>query len=377
MGVMADGNVIMYDATVDSFTVSRKDVAALSGAYAASSFGQFVVGNTLMNSSLVPIGSLGASTNPAAGFAFTPTGALMTGTGSGAGLIQRVDTQSIFLSAATRIAETPATVALGFAFTRTLAPLANGSAIVELTTSGLLALPVAFDAAVAPPQIGKIVNAADLTKPVAPGGLVSLFGTNLSPVNMATNQIPLPTALAESCMTVNGTLIPMIFASPTQINAQLPFNTVGNSSLVIYTPGGISDTFNFAVQPTAPSVFRTSTGVATIVRNIDGKFITNDTPIHLNQNLTIYLTGMGITTPAVLAGNPSPTNPPAQALVQPTVTIGGSSIFVLWAGLAPNQVGVYQINTLVPFHGIPTGDNIPFKITQGGVSTTILLKVSE
>jgi uncharacterized protein (TIGR03437 family) len=377
MGVMADGNVILYDATVDSFTVSRKDVTALSGAYAANSFGQFLVGSTLMNSSLVPVATLGSSTTPAAGFSFTTTGALLTGPGSTTGLLQRVDAVSLLSEAPTRLAETPASNAPGFAFTRTLAPLWNGNSIVELTTSGLLALPVAFDAAVAPPQISQIVNAADLTKPVAPGGLVSLFGTNLSPTNMATNQIPLPTALADSCMSVNGTLLPLLFASPTQINAQLPFNATGQSSLVLYTPGGISDTFNFTVLPTAPSVFRTANGTATIIRDVDGQYITNNTPIHLNETLTIYLTGMGGTTPSVAPGAPAPSSPLAVATVQPTITIGGSSIFVLWAGLAPKQVGVYQINALVPFHGIPTGDNIAFKITQGGASTTILLKVEE
>jgi uncharacterized protein (TIGR03437 family) len=377
MGVMPDGNMLLYDATVDSFTVSRKDVAALSGAYAASSFGQFVVGNTLLNSSLGPVASLGNSTGPASGFAFTTTGALLTGPGSNGGLIQRVDPVALRSEAPIRTVETPASNTPGFAFTRTLAPLANGNSIVELTTSGLVALPVAFDAAVAPPKVSQIVNAADLTKPVAPGGLVSLFGTNLSPTNMATNQIPLPTALADSCMSVNGTLLPLLFASPTQINAQLPFNATGNSSLVLYTPGGISDTFNFTIQATAPSVFRTANGTATIIRNIDGQYITNNTPIHLNEYLTIYLTGMGGTTPSVAPGAAAPSNPLAVATVQPTITIGGSSIFVLWAGLAPKQVGVYQINALVPFRGIPTGDNVAFKITQGASSTTILLKVSE
>jgi uncharacterized protein (TIGR03437 family) len=367
----------LYDATVDSFTISRKDFAALAGAYAASSFGPFVVGNTLLNQSLVPVGTLGTTTAAPAGFAFTATGALLTGASGGAGVIQRVDPVTTQAVAPTRIVETPASNTPGFAFTRTLAPLANGNSIVELTQSGLLVLPVAFDAAVAPPQVSQIVNAADLTKPVAPGGLVSLFGTNLSPTDMATNQIPLPTALADSCMSVNGTLLPLLFASPTQINAQLPFNTTGLSSLVLYTPGGISDTFNFTVQPTAPSVFRTANGTATIIRDIDGQFITNNTPIHLNEYLTIYLTGMGGTTPSVAPGAASPSNPLAVATVQPTITIGGSSIFVLWAGLAPNQVGVYQINALVPFHGIPTGNSIPFKITQGTASTTIMLKVSE
>jgi uncharacterized protein (TIGR03437 family) len=375
MGVMPDGNVILYDATVDSFTVSRKDVAALSGAYAASSYGQFVVGNTLMNQSLVPVGTLSTSTTAAAGFAFTATGSLLTGPGSTTGMIQRVDTTSLLSEAPTRLAEIPAASPTGFAFTRTLAPLANGNAIVELTTSGLLALPAAFDAAVAPPQISQIVNAADLTKPVAPGGLVSLFGSNLAPTNMATSQIPLPTALAQSCMSVNGTLLPLLFASPAQINAQLPANATGNSSLVLYTPGGVSNTFNFTIQATAPSVFRTSAGTATIIRNSNGKLVTSDNPVQLNDQLTIYLTGMGATLPSVASGTASPSSPLAVATVQPTITIGGAGIFVLWAGLAPKQVGVYQINAQVPFHGIPEGDNIAFTITQGTASTTIYLKV--
>ncbi len=64
---------------------------------------------------------------------------------------------------------------------------------------------------------------------------------------------------------------------------------------------------------------------------------------------------MGGTSPTVAPGAAALSKPLAVASVQPTITIGGSSIFVLWAGLAPKQVGVYQINALVPFHGILLG----------------------
>jgi uncharacterized protein (TIGR03437 family) len=399
MGAMPDGNVILYDATVDSFTISRKDFTALSGAYAANSFGQFIVGNNLLNQSLVPSGTLTSSASAVTGFAFTATGALLTGaensattgsTGSTggflggaptaaaptAGIIQRVNFSAYSTQAPTRIVETPALNATGFSFTRTLAPLLDGNSVAQLTTSGLLAIPAAFDAAVAPPKVTSIVNAGDLTKPVAPGALVSLFGTNLSPTNMASSQIPLPTALADSCMSVNGTLLPLLFASPTQINAQLPANAIGNSSLVIYTPGGVSDTFNFAIQSTAPSVFRTSTGSAIIIRNNNGQLVTSNNPVQLNDYLTIYLSGMGATTPSVAAGNAAPSNPLAVATVQPTATLGGAPIFVIWAGLAPKQVGVYQVNVLVPFHGIPEGDSIALTINQGGAATTVNVKVN-
>mgnify|MGYP000638495536 CR=1 FL=1 len=39
--------MFLYDANVDSFTVSRKDLTELKGGYAASSFGDYVVGNTI------------------------------------------------------------------------------------------------------------------------------------------------------------------------------------------------------------------------------------------------------------------------------------------------------------------------------------------
>ena len=64
----------------------------------------------------------------------------------------------------------------------------------------------------------------------------------ISPVNLATKEIPLPTALADSCLTVNGVPIPMLFVSSTLINAQLPFNVDGNATMVLRTPGGVSET---------------------------------------------------------------------------------------------------------------------------------------
>jgi uncharacterized protein (TIGR03437 family) len=97
----------------------------------------------------------------------------------------------------------------------------------------------------------------------------------------------------------------------------------------------------------------------------------------LNAKLTIYLTGMGFTTPAVDTGEGGPSAPPAIASFAPTVTLGGANIFVLSTELVPNQVGVYQIEVQVPFHHIPTGSNIPLTITQGAYSTTVNVKVEE
>ena len=93
-----------------------------------------------------------------------------------------------------------------------------------------------------------MVNAGNFGADVAPGGLISVFGTQLSPINMASSEIPLPTALANSCLSVNGLPVPILFVSPDQVNAQMPFQAIGDVTLILRTPGGISNNFNLVIR---------------------------------------------------------------------------------------------------------------------------------
>jgi uncharacterized protein (TIGR03437 family) len=390
MMASSDGSVMLYDANSDTFTVSRKDFAALSGAYAASNFNLYVVGNNLLDSSLVPVTQFQSGTGSASGFAFVDLTAfrstaapVATGLQSTSpGIIERLDLTNVSNTAslATPMVEAPLLGNASSAFTRTLVPLANQSAIINLSVSGITILPPNYDAAVAPPKINKVVNAADLTTNIAPGGLITLFGAQLSPVNLASSEMPLPTALANSCLTVNGLPMPILFVSPTQVNAQMPFETIGNVTLTLRTPGGTSDNYNLLVESNAPSVFQVlapdKTTVSTVFRNDDGLLVTSSHPIHRkgNEALVIYVTGLGVTSPAVASGMPSPTNPLSIALTAPTVTLGGVSLPVLFYGLAPGEVGVYQINVSVP-GSVPNGFPVPLVISQGSSSTSLAVRV--
>jgi uncharacterized protein (TIGR03437 family) len=247
---------------------------------------------------------------------------------------------------------------------------------MNLTVSGVTALPWSYYASVAPPQITSVVNAGEGGSDIAPGGLISVYGNQLSPVNMASSEIPLPTALANSCLSVNGQPVPILFVSPNQVNAQMPFQAIGDVTMILRTPGGQSDNYNLIIQPNAPSVFMSTVGpndnVASVVRDDDNQLVTPSHPIHRSSNtpLTIYLTGLGPTAPSVGTGQPGPSNPVAVTLTQPTVTLGGVNLSVLFSGLAPGLVGVDQINVSVPFT-VPEGMSVPLAITQGSVSTTI------
>ena len=66
----ADGSVMLYDANVDTFTISRKDFNTLGGAYAASSYGQYAIGNMIFDSSLVQTSTIQPTTGTSSGFAF-------------------------------------------------------------------------------------------------------------------------------------------------------------------------------------------------------------------------------------------------------------------------------------------------------------------
>jgi uncharacterized protein (TIGR03437 family) len=349
-----------------------------------------VVGNYLLDSSLVSSGQLGTSGGSPSGFAFVDQNGYLTsavapsggGQSTAPGTITQLNLASPGgASLATPMVEAPLLGTTGAMLTRTVAPLYSRNSIINLSVSGFTVLPWSYAAAVAPPAISSVVNAADFTSGIAPGGLISVFGTQLSPINLANSEIPLPTALANSCLTVNGAPVPVLFVSPSQINAQMPFEAIGDVTVILQTPGGTSNNYNLQVLPGAPSVFMSGTAgpetnVPTIVRSDNNLLVTDSNPVHRDSNeyLVIYLTGLGQTNPAVADGLPGPSSPLAVPLTAPTVTLGGVSLPVAFYGLAPGEVGVYQINVKVA-SSIPTGLSVPLVISQGSYTTSLSLRV--
>ncbi|HEX7423114.1 MAG TPA: hypothetical protein VF311_04390, partial [Terriglobales bacterium] len=400
---MADGTVALYDADNDNcgpdmrgcgFVASRHDLGGLSGAYAALSDDMFAVGGHILNRALVPIGqtdvggvSSGVSTAQNLGlFVGAPTG-------SHTGMIERFDMDQLTAIRPVRTAESPLvttafTAPIGqigqtiLPFSRTLAPLPNKQSIVMLSTSGFTVLPSNYDTAAAapPPTVSKVNSAADGSPAVAPGGLISIFGTNFNTSSQSAGQAPLPRTLAGTCVSVNNESIPLLFVSPTQINAQLPFDLIGTGSLVVRNSVGVTGPFTFPIFPTAPAIFLSGTagpqtGLATVFRANDNfSLVTLSNPIHPKDILVIFATGMGLTSPEPATGDASPSNPLAMVTALPVVTLGGTPLDVLFAGLAPGEVGVYQVNVAVP-SSAAEGLQLPLTITQGGQSTTVQVRL--
>ncbi|MFM2125918.1 MAG: hypothetical protein RL328_2369, partial [Acidobacteriota bacterium] len=378
----ADGSVLLYDAALDTFTVSRKDLAGLTGPYAASTSGDYVIGNRIFNPSLVPVRTITPTTGGASGFTFVARNGFFASaeTQSGPGILSRVNAADGVALQPTRTAEAPLLPTTNDPFTRTAAVLNTRGTILLLTQSGIEVLPADYDAAVTAPKILSVVSAADGVSSVAPGGLFTIWGSNLSAANLAANALPLPTVLGDSCLTVNDQPTPLLFVSPGQVNAQMSYQNTGAVKLAMHTPSGVSPVFDLTVKSSAPSVFRAAVAPGevfpTIVRTANNLMATDSNPIRRNEVIVIYLTGLGGVTNGVTAGQAAPGNPPAQTLQQPEVTIGGVGAPVLFSGLTPGLVGLYQINLTVP-GSAPKGLGIPLTIVQGGVTHTVNVRVVE
>ena len=116
------------------------------------------------------------------------------------------------------------------------------------------------------------------------------------------------------------------------------------------------------------------TGLPTVIRADNNQYVDDTNPIRQGDTLVIWLTGMGLTTPTVAAGSAAPSSPLALASSQPIVTLGGTPLQIEYAGLAPGEVGVYQINVGVP-KSVTLGMSQPLVITQGGGATTLNFRV--
>jgi uncharacterized protein (TIGR03437 family) len=244
------------------------------------------------------------------------------------------------------------------------------------------------------PQVSNngVVNGAsfDSTIPVAPGSLVSIFGTSLAAKIATADSIPLATSRAEAdvqSVTFNNIPAPLLYVSDKQINAQVPANvlpagvTAGTATLVVNRSTGASTPVNVTVGPFSPAIFTTPGPSGTILGvaiNPDGSVaapvgaipggFTHPAKAGDPGQLVIYVDGLGAVTPPVADGHNTVDGLRTDTTV-PTVLVGGVPLTPSFAGLSPNFVGLGQINVFLP-PSVPTGDAVTLQLEVGGITTS-------
>jgi uncharacterized protein (TIGR03437 family) len=226
-----------------------------------------------------------------------------------------------------------------------------------------------------------IVNAASYAAgPAAPGSLATIFGQAMTPLALGATGTPLPDSLAGIAVMVNGTAAPLFFASPGQINFQLPWNLVdkNEAELAVSAPGFAEKAVKIAIASYAPGLFTTGApdgqGIVAIAGTATfaapAGTLPGARPANRGEYVTIYCNGLGAVSSPPSTGAVSPSDPLARTIAQPAVTIGGQSADVSFSGLAPGLVGVYQINAQVPASSA-TGDAVPIVVAIGGARSNV------
>jgi uncharacterized protein (TIGR03437 family) len=234
------------------------------------------------------------------------------------------------------------------------------------------------------PVISTVVIAANAPgNALAPGSIASLYGSNLAGFQSAADSPPpLPVTLAGTTLTLLENTLPLLYVSPGQINFQLPFITINvpKQTTLTVTQGLLSTTIPLTLTPFAPSLFTTNsqgTGQAAALVNNTLTLVApvgmfpDSRPAMKGEFVEFYCTGLGNVTAGnnqPLLGGPSPSSPPAETLVKPTVTIGNANATVTFSGLAPGFAGLYQVNLQIPDTS-PSGNAVPVVLTIGGVNS--------
>jgi len=284
----------------------------------------------------------------------------------------------------------------------TWTPRAAGSAVTVLVTAFLAVgetsiggqatitgtVQAASGAASASP--GFLANSASYLLPgqVTAGSWVSIFGDRLADSESQVNAAPYPNALAGTQVLLGETPLPVLFVSAGQVNALIPYSLSSsvNHPLLIQRDGTTSVPLNVTQADLLPAIYSTDqsgTGQGAIqIANTSSLAAPlgaypGSQPVQPGQFITIFASGLGsvLNTPA--DGAAAPSSPPfATTTLTPTVTIGGVPATVIqYSGLAPGQVGLYQVNVQVP-PGAPIGGAVPVVISIGGdVSNTVTIAV--
>lgn len=200
-----------------------------------------------------------------------------------------------------------------------------------------------------------IINAASFapfTSGVAPGELLSIYGSNLAASTVVTQGgVAFPSTLGGVRVLFNNRPGALYFVSPGQIAAVVPYGTTeGVVQVQVERDGATSNAVTMFRYLTSPGIFsqaQSGEGIGAVL-HADFTLVTEAKPARPGQVIQVFLTGLGAVFPAIADGAPgsSTLNQTAPGTVK--AFVDNLAADVSYAGLAPLLSGLYQVNLKVP-----------------------------
>jgi uncharacterized protein (TIGR03437 family) len=255
-------------------------------------------------------------------------------------------------------------------------------AISSNAANGPTTIPIEFDVLTPGPPVAYYQGVLDnalfaVGDPLAPGGIVAVFGEQLSDSVAKAQTLPLTTSLGGATVLVNGIPAPIYYASPGQLNFQIPYETAPGPAVVeVQRDNQTGNSVSVAVLSAVPRILPLGFGGYGIVLLSDNvTFAIPTTPGIPSRPATagvdtvvFYALGFGQTSPPAQDGQASPAGQVAAAqfvIGQSVFANTGVNVTPAYVGLTPGSVGLYQINVAIPANA-PKGSSIPVYLDMGG-----------
>jgi len=224
---------------------------------------------------------------------------------------------------------------------------------------------------------------------LAPGMIASMYaqGGKFADDTVVASTSTLPKELADTQVLVNDVPTPLFFVSPGQINYQVPWGTPSGTdadvTVIKKSTGQVLASSLVRIVDVSPGFFTaTANGRGQIsALNQDNTVNSISNPVGRGQVIQLYGTGIGRVSNQPADGEPSPGGPLAEG-EKPDVVINGRTVpaaDVLYSGLAPGFVGLWQLNVKIP-DIVPPGNNISVLVllrsvpSQNNLGTVIAVK---
>jgi uncharacterized protein (TIGR03437 family) len=265
----------------------------------------------------------------------------------------------------------------------------TGNLYVADTGNNVVRLLTRVATPVGPPLISLngIVGASQFGQfsSAAPSSWIEIYGSGLAAGTRSWRTsdfqgVNAPTSLDGTYVTIGGQPAFVEFISPGQLNVQVP-STIGTGPqrVVVTTNLGTSPAYVLGVSPLEPGLYApsfTNLGGKQYVwaQLTDGSIVMppgsvagiSSRQAKPGETIVMYGVGFGAVSPSIPAGQTVQSGNKLAAAF--SVSFGGVPATVIpYAGLAPNAIGLYQFNVVVP-NNIPNSDAVPLTFTLGNGS---------